>query len=468
MSIIDDALKGLEGAQVESAGSQPTEALSLPRGTPLVSKIIVVGLVLIAIAVAWWVVSSRSTIPVTADSTAEIVNPASVTVNTEPSLTTISRQIDALTESGESVSVAELTVAVIEPGFSDSSGLVAQLTVVDDEAVQPEVVVTVSVSTDSVDSLTEAEQLPADTVATLTMGAVESTNSSTAARPSVDGVEGITALTAAESAALSSETRVQSELSDLSSGESVASLTDGSESGAGVKEAVVAVKVGPAKQQGTPVKEVVVVVKQPTAPRTSNASKHPRPSVNTAAAVRSALAAETAGNYAVALKKLAVVKTDTREVTLLKARLLARSGDYEQSVRLFGTVDEVSLDSGFSFWFGFARFNLQQWRLAIASLSRASDLNSSDVMTLLYLGMAQQQAGDFRASIDTFHQARQLRPDMPEISFNTGISWWALGEQGRARNAFRHFMRVSDGQRQAYAEQRRRVSQSYLGVSIPD
>ena len=116
-----------------------------------------------------------------------------------------------------------------------------------------------------------------------------------------------------------------------------------------------------------------------------------------------------------------------------------------------------------SFWLGYARFNLAQWQPAVRALSRAAQLNTGDPLAALYLGMAQQQSGDYLGSIDAFHQARQLRPDMPEIAFNTGISWWALGERERAQGAFRHFMRITDGQRQTYAEQRRRVANSYLG-----
>ncbi len=84
----------------------------------------------------------------------------------------------------------------------------------------------------------------------------------------------------------------------------------------------------------------------------------------------------------------------------------------------------------------------------------------------LYLGMAQQQTGGFRGSIDAFHRARVLRPDMPEIAFNTGVSWWALGGKRRALGAFLHFMRITDGQRSTYAEQRRRVSQSNLNTPV--
>ena len=98
---------------------------------------------------------------------------------------------------------------------------------------------------------------------------------------------------------------------------------------------------------------------------------------------------------------------------------------------------------------------------AVIALQRAVDLNSGDVLSSLYLGLALQQVGDYRGSIDAFHRVRSLQPDMPEVAFNTGISWWALGEKNRATGAFRHFMRITDGQRQAYASQRRRVSQDY-------
>ncbi|MEL0082433.1 MAG: hypothetical protein VW985_05260 [Gammaproteobacteria bacterium] len=194
-------------------------------------------------------------------------------------------------------------------------------------------------------------------------------------------------------------------------------------------------------------------------------STAPVVAMNVAALTRRALAAESRGDYLAALAALEPVGEDNLEVVLFRARLTARQGNYAESLAFYDSVDELVLDATDSFWLGFTRFNLEQWQPAIAALARASELDPTDAVTALYLGLAQQQAGDYRGSISAFHRARKLRPDMPEIAFNTGISWWALGEKIRAEGAFRHFMRVTDSQRRSYADQRRRVSRFYLGDS---
>ena len=177
--------------------------------------------------------------------------------------------------------------------------------------------------------------------------------------------------------------------------------------------------------------------------------------------LRAARADERAGNYRAALQRLVGIGATTLDVSLLKARLHARAGEFELSNELFLAIGESSLDAEASFWLGYGRFSLQQWQPAVMALQRAASLNSSDVLSSLYLGLALQQVGDYRGSIDAFHHVRNLQPDMPEVAFNTGISWWALGEKQRAYGAFHHFMRITDGQREAYANQRRRVSQDY-------
>ena len=177
--------------------------------------------------------------------------------------------------------------------------------------------------------------------------------------------------------------------------------------------------------------------------------------------LRTARRDERAGKYQAALQRLVDIQATTPDILLLKARLLARNGEYERSGELLAGLGESELGAEASFWLGYGRFNLQQWQPAVIALQRAASLNSSDVVSSLYLGLALQQVGNYRSSIDAFHRVRSLQPDMPEVAFNTGISWWALGERERAMGAFRHFMRITDGQREAYASQRNRINQDF-------
>ncbi len=150
------------------------------------------------------------------------------------------------------------------------------------------------------------------------------------------------------------------------------------------------------------------------------------------------------------------------DVRRLMARLEARTGNNTRAIELYSQLNPGLLSAEDRFWFGYAYFNVEQWRQAADWFALSSEADEGNVLVTLYQGMALQELGDFQGSIDAFHKAREIRPNMPEVAFNTGISWWALGQRARAVGAFRHFMRVTDGQREQFASQRRRVMQRYL------
>lgn len=538
MSIIDEALKGVERARSPLASGNGVPVVA--AGSSAVPKMVIAGsLLAVAGVFSWWMFTQNPSVVeapgraelTVADAESSQVQVALATtsvsrVNTESSeqVAELTEPVSAPTKTNEEVSgsepqgVARLTLQPVEsdqngvselttlsdraddklnivggmadeqqqlaaltgqptspPGTVSPGGLtgsVEQLTAADSGGTETPVTEFSATAGETVDSLTAMAAGAGESVGDLTDDAlVASNNEVAAAGMTGDSVSGLTELTEDE---LSEFVDRADTIADLApglaqsaDGESVAGLTDSAESsapapgsGSGLRdssqpeELVMSVAtpktpVLPLAQQSQPVMDA-----GPVTPANSG--------VSPAVAIRAALAAESAGDYNAALKALAGVTTHTRESRLLKARLMARVGDYDQSSRLFGLEDEATLDASSSFWLGFARFNLRQWQQAITVLARAVDLNSGDAVAALYLGLAQQQAGDYRASVAAFHRARTLRPDMPEIAFNTGISWWALGEKERARGAFRHFMRVTDGQRQTYVEQRQRISQSYL------
>lgn len=552
MSIIDEALKGVERARSPLASGNGVPVVA--AGSSAVPKMVIAGsLLAVAGVFGWWMFTQNQSV-VQAPDRAELTvadadagadsspvqvalaTPSVSRVNTESSeqVAELTVPVSAPTKTNEEVSdsepqgVAALTLQPVEsdqngvseltilsdraddklnivgamadeqqqlaaltgqvtspPGTASPVGLtgsVEQLTAADNGGTETPVTEFIATAGEAVDSLTAMAAGAGESVGDLTTTAVEksvaeltddtlvaSNNEVTAAGMAGESVSGLTELTEDELSEFVDRADTTADLApDLAQsayGESVEGLTDSTESsapalGSGLRdssqpeELVVSVAtpktpVLPLAQQSQPVMDA-----GPVTPANSG--------VSPAVAIRAALAAESAGDYTAALKALAGVTAHTRESRLLKARLMARVGEYDQSSRLFGVEDEATLDASSSFWLGFARFNLRQWQQAITVLVRAVDLNSGDAVAALYLGLAQQQAGDYRASVAAFHRARTLRPDMPEIAFNTGISWWALGEKERARGAFRHFMRITDGQRQTYVEQRQRISQSYL------
>ena len=182
--------------------------------------------------------------------------------------------------------------------------------------------------------------------------------------------------------------------------------------------------------------------------------------------LRQAKLEEALGNHQRALQMLVQGYPEESklndDVRRLMARLEARIGNDTRAIELYSQLDPGLLNTEDYFWFGYAYFNVQQWRQAADWFALSSEADEGNVLGSLYQGMALQELGDFQASIDAFHQAREIRPNMPEVAFNTGVSWWALGQRERAVGAFRHFMRVTDGQREQFASQRRRVMQRYL------
>jgi|GEM_PF-2482760 len=527
MSIIDDALKGVERAQSQDEQGSAVTDRPAPKEAQRFPRTLVFGLLVIAVVAGGWVLSSMFGLtdqadqsqPVVAetdlesgdwDTAQEVAGAEKIDRSAEPSGGQNTELADAAADMAISITagdapaneVAALTDSVVglegdandvsrltEDGQSDlvSSSVadeqdqVSQLTATADSVALQE---SVAELTEGTSGLAESiEMVPVSDRGTVDSSVLAALTAPETAAPGVEPVGGVVTdngsadmdqpdesvarLTAVDETdpAISRETgagmdgQSVAELTDLTSGDGARMAPDG-----------VATTAQKGSEAGVdnPVGTDLVSSKEAATVATgaavsSSLNRQVVADVSAIEAINTAKTAEARGDYSAALAALASSNSNNRELTLHRARLLARLGRFEESGELASGFNEESMGASDSFWLGYARFNLAQWQPAVRALSRAAQLNTGDPLAALYLGMAQQQSGDYLGSIDAFHQARQLRPDMPEIAFNTGISWWALGERERAQGAFRHFMRITDGQRQTYAEQRRRVANSYLG-----
>lgn len=527
MSIIDDALKGVERAQSQDEQGSAVTDRPAPRQTQRFPRTLVFGLLIVAVVAGGWVLSSmfgltdqaEQSTPVVAETDlegddwetdqevagaekidrsaepsgereTELAAAAADMAITNPAGDAPANEVAALTDSvvgleGDANDVSRLTEDdqsdLVSPGVADELDEVSQLTATADSELLRESVAELTEGTSELSESTEVLAVTdRGTVDSSVLAALTAPETASTGVEPVGGIvtdrgsadmdqpdESVASLTAFDE----TDPAISAEIGAGMDGQSVAELTELT-SGDGARMAPDGVATG--IQNGTesgldnPTGTGLVSSTEASSATTgaaaaSSLNRQVLADVSAIEAITTAKAAEARGDYSAALAALATSNSNDRDLSLHRARLLARLGRFEESGELASGFNEESMGASDSFWLGYARFNLAQWQPAVRALSRAAQLNTGDPLAALYLGMAQQQSGDYLGSIDSFHQARQLRPDMPEIAFNTGISWWALGERERAQGAFRHFMRITDGQRQTYAEQRRRVANSYLG-----
>lgn len=143
-------------------------------------------------------------------------------------------------------------------------------------------------------------------------------------------------------------------------------------------------------------------------------------------------------------------------------RVTAKLEQYDDSRRWISRVSASERNWEHAFWLGFGYLNEGKPELAVEYFEEAAREDGQQAASWLYLGLTQQQLGQFNQSIDSFHAARAVSPGLPEIAYNTGISWLALGQKPKARAAFEHFLKVTDQNPSYYVNQRERVVRQYL------
>ena len=149
-------------------------------------------------------------------------------------------------------------------------------------------------------------------------------------------------------------------------------------------------------------------------------------------------------------------------VRALLVEFAARAGEHGAAVQAAEALDAANLSDNTLFWSGYSRLHLGQAQAAAQDFRAALARNGADPRYWFYQGLALQESGRHNLAIESFHRARELAPDLPEIAYNTGLSWWALGERDRASAAFRHFMAATAAMPHRYAAQRERLVSGYL------
>ncbi|MEC9342035.1 MAG: tetratricopeptide repeat protein [Pseudomonadota bacterium] len=177
--------------------------------------------------------------------------------------------------------------------------------------------------------------------------------------------------------------------------------------------------------------------------------------------LRRMLAAARYSEGAVVAKQ-ALEQGESGQVRALLVEFAARAGDYAGAMAAARSLGPEHRSANTRFWIGYSRLQLGEAAAAAQEFGAALLRDAENPQLWFYQGLALQESGRHGQAIDAFHRARELAPDLPEIAYNTGLSWWALGERERARAAFRHFMSVTAAAPQRYAAQRERLLTGYL------
>lgn len=162
---------------------------------------------------------------------------------------------------------------------------------------------------------------------------------------------------------------------------------------------------------------------------------------------------------------VAELRLQTQEDPRLRRALIrvaAKAGDADRVQRAAAALPAVEMDEQTRVWVGYGKLQGGNASAAKDDFQAVLGANRTQVMAWLYLGLALQDLGRHADAVNAFRAARDLAPDMPEIAYNAGLSWWQLGDQGRARAAFTHFLKVTESKRLHYSAQRDRVQAIYL------
>lgn len=141
---------------------------------------------------------------------------------------------------------------------------------------------------------------------------------------------------------------------------------------------------------------------------------------------------------------------DNTTVILGAARSSAMLGRFSAAISWVDKLADQQRGWEHWFWSGYAKLQMNDFSAALADFDQASAQKPGDLSLLLHRSAALQKLARHKEAITLFHQARLLAPNMPEISFNIGVSWWALGDQARAMAAFSHFKSLVEGNESKY------------------
>lgn len=103
------------------------------------------------------------------------------------------------------------------------------------------------------------------------------------------------------------------------------------------------------------------------------------------------------------------------------------------------------------FFFGWALNHWMSASVAIRVPTSSIEMNSDERLSQLFSAAVEHmQRGRYRQSLDLWHQALLLAPDIPEIRVNMGFSLYELGDYATAREAFIGAMEQNAYQANAY------------------
>lgn len=156
-------------------------------------------------------------------------------------------------------------------------------------------------------------------------------------------------------------------------------------------------------------------------------------------------------------------KTHPQHPALLlgMARNTAKLGRYQESLSWVAKIPEAERGWEAWFWSGYANLQLNNPNVALEHFARAGAGREDYLYLLLQQASALQQLSRHQEAIEYLHRARLKAPNLPEIAFNTGISWWALGDQARARAAFDQFIKLAAGNETRYRAQLQSLRDRY-------
>src|SRR2546429_5047951 len=126
---------------------------------------------------------------------------------------------------------------------------------------------------------------------------------------------------------------------------------------------------------------------------------------------------------------------DPRSVERIIQLGVAQSGvrQYREAIQTFTRGLTVAPNDAMLYrWRGHRYLSVREFDRALADLTRARRLDSTNYGIWYHLGIVRYARGDFAAAADAFARAQRRPPDAAELAGATDWLWMALSRAGRA------------------------------------
>lgn len=104
-----------------------------------------------------------------------------------------------------------------------------------------------------------------------------------------------------------------------------------------------------------------------------------------------------------------------------------------------------------------ANLNMKRYNEAIIDSNKAISLDNLYFRPMLIKGVAQNQLGQWNASINTLEQAKNLINDNPDLYYYLGVNYQSIGNRTKAIENLNTALRITDGKRGWEADAQRRL-----------